>query len=62
VPHAADFHRPLSQYVNFVISLGCDIVELCEPGLDPAAVFGGPDGVEAYVHVPLVIVAARRHR
>ena len=61
VPHAADFHRPLSQYVNHVISLGCDIVELCEPGLDPAAAVGGPDGVEVYLHVPpFVIVAARR--
>jgi 2-polyprenyl-3-methyl-5-hydroxy-6-metoxy-1,4-benzoquinol methylase len=61
VPYAADFHRPLSQYVNHVISLGCDIVELSEPGLDPAAAVGGPDGVEAYIHVPpFVIVAARR--
>jgi len=61
VPHATDFHRPLSQYVNHLIALGCDIVELAEPGLDPAAAIGGPEGVEAYVHVPpFVIVAARR--
>ena len=61
VPYAADFHRPLSQYVNHLISLGCDIVELCEPGLDPAAAVAGPDGLQAYVHVPpFVIVAARR--
>jgi hypothetical protein len=63
VPYAVDFHRPLSQYVNHTLALGCDLVEMCEPGLDPAAAMGGPDGVEAYVHVPpFVILAARRRR
>jgi SAM-dependent methyltransferase len=60
-PHAPDFHRRLSVYVNEVIRMGCRLRELAEPTLDPAAAAGGPDGIEACVHLPnfLVIVAER---
>lgn len=61
VRYGANFHRPLSDYVNYVLALGCQLVELSEPGLDEAAAVGGPDGAEAWAHVPpFIIVAARR--
>jgi 2-polyprenyl-3-methyl-5-hydroxy-6-metoxy-1,4-benzoquinol methylase len=61
VRYGANFHRPLSDYVNYVLDLGCQVVELSEPGLDETATVGGPDGAEAWVHVPpFIIVAARR--
>ncbi|MGD7706319.1 class I SAM-dependent methyltransferase [Microlunatus sp. Y2014] len=58
----SDFHRPLSAYVNEVISLGCRITELCEPGLDPAvAQRSGIDGIESYVQLPnFAIIGAER--
>jgi SAM-dependent methyltransferase len=60
-PHAPDFHRRLSIYVNEVIRLGCRLRELVEPALDAATAAGGPEGTEAYVHLPnfLVVVAQR---
>lgn len=58
-----NFHRPVSTYINAVISLGCDIREIAEPGLDPqvaAAASGG--AVAALVHIPnfIVICAVKR--
>jgi SAM-dependent methyltransferase len=60
-PSGTDFHRTLSAYLNQLISLGCHINELAEPGLDPADAAGGPEGIDAYVHLPnFLVVAARR--
>jgi 2-polyprenyl-3-methyl-5-hydroxy-6-metoxy-1,4-benzoquinol methylase len=60
-PSASDFHRPLSDYLNHAIALGCRLVEICEPGLDAAAAIGGPRGVDAYVRLPnFIVIAARR--
>ena len=60
-PYGPDFHRPLSDYINHVLASGCKLVELSEPGLDPAAAASAPEDVEAYVHLPnFVIVEARR--
>jgi len=56
-----DFHRTISAYLNQLIGLGCQITELAEPGLDPGAAAGGPEGIAAYVDLPnFLIVAARR--
>lgn len=56
-PNGVDFHRTVSTYLNELIGLGCRLVEIAEPGLDPEVA----DGVEAYVHLPnFLAVAARR--
>ena len=60
-PSASDFHRPLSDYLNHAIALGCHLVEICEPGLDPATAIHGPRGIDAYVRVPNFIVIAARY-
>jgi SAM-dependent methyltransferase len=58
-PSGADFHRPLSSYLNETVRLGCRLVEIVEPGLDPAT-DDIPDGCQSYVELPnFVIVAAR---
>ncbi|MFD0973028.1 class I SAM-dependent methyltransferase [Plantactinospora endophytica] len=60
-PNGVDFHRTLSTYLNQVTRLGCHLTELAEPGLDPDATAHGPDGIDAYVHLPnFLIIAARR--
>jgi 2-polyprenyl-3-methyl-5-hydroxy-6-metoxy-1,4-benzoquinol methylase len=60
-PHASDFHRPLAAYLNEVIGLGCRLREVVEPRLDPADVPGGPEGIEAYAHLPnFLVIAADR--
>ncbi|GAB3928995.1 class I SAM-dependent methyltransferase [Microlunatus endophyticus] len=58
--YAPDFHRPLSAYLNQIISLGCRITEVCEPGLDPqVAADSGVEGTESYVALPnFVIISA----
>ena len=62
-PTATDFHRPLSDYLNYVLALGCHLVEVVEPRLDPAAAANGPDGVDAYVHLPnFIVIGARTDR
>jgi hypothetical protein len=54
-------HRTLSDYLNALIGLGCQITEIAEPGVGPQDAAGGPDGIDAYVHLPnFLIVAARR--
>jgi SAM-dependent methyltransferase len=61
--HGVDFHRPLSTYLNELISLGCRLREVAEPALDPAVAARGPDGIVAYVHLPnFLLVAADRER
>lgn len=60
-PHGVDFHRPLSTYLNELIGLGCRVREVAEPGLDPAVAVTGPEGIDAYVHLPnFLIVAAEQ--
>jgi 2-polyprenyl-3-methyl-5-hydroxy-6-metoxy-1,4-benzoquinol methylase len=60
-PSGVDFHRTLSAYLNKLIALGCRLTEVVEPGLSPETAATGPDGIEAYVHVPnFLVVAARR--
>jgi len=60
-PHGWDFHRPLSTYLNELIGLGCRLSEIVEPGLDPEAAAAGPEGIDAYVHLPnFLVVAAQR--
>jgi SAM-dependent methyltransferase len=60
-PHGVDFHRPLSTYLNELISTGCRVREIAEPGLDPVVAVTGAEGIDAYVHLPnFLIVAADR--
>ena len=60
-PHAPDWHRPLSAYLNALAGLGCRLREVAEPRLDAAAAAEGPEGVMAYVHLPnFLVVAAER--
>ncbi len=60
-PSGVDFHRTVSAYLNHLISLGCQVTEVAEPGLAPDVAADGPVGIDAYVHLPnFLIVAARR--
>jgi SAM-dependent methyltransferase len=60
--YATDFHRPLSAYLNQVISLGCRIAEVAEPGLDPACAAEDMSGDHPYVYLPnFLIVAADKN-
>jgi SAM-dependent methyltransferase len=60
-PTGTDFHRPISAYLNELASLGCQLREFAEPGLDPAAVDSGTPGLDGYVHLPnFLIVGAER--
>jgi SAM-dependent methyltransferase len=60
-PSATDFHRTVSTYLNQLVALGGQVVELCEPGLSPELVADGPEGCEAYVELPnFLVVAARK--
>jgi ubiquinone/menaquinone biosynthesis C-methylase UbiE len=60
--YATDFHRPLSAYLNEVIGLGCRILEIREPGMDPqVARDSGIEGIESHVALPaFLIIAAER--
>lgn len=59
--YASNFHRPLSAYINELISLGCHLLEIAEPALDPEIAAAAGPGAEAYVHLPnFLVVAARR--
>ncbi|MFC7243159.1 class I SAM-dependent methyltransferase [Catellatospora aurea] len=60
-PSGVDFHRTIATYLNQLVSLGCQIAEIAEPGLAPETAADGPDGIDAYVHLPnFLVVAARR--
>jgi 2-polyprenyl-3-methyl-5-hydroxy-6-metoxy-1,4-benzoquinol methylase len=60
-PHASNFHRPLSAYLNELTHLGCHLREIDEPALDPAAAAAAGGGAKAYVHLPnFLIIAAQR--
>lgn len=60
-PSGVDFHRTISTYLYQLISLGCQVTEIAEPGLTPEAATHGPEGIDAYVRLPnFLIVAARR--
>ena len=55
-PHAPDFHRPLSAYLNELIYLGCHLREVAEPGLNREVATAGQPGADAYRHFPNFIV------
>ncbi|MFI5732918.1 class I SAM-dependent methyltransferase [Kribbella sp. NPDC051587] len=59
---APDFHRPLSAYVNELIGLGCRVLELCEPRLDPQVARDSEnDALKSYVALPnFLIISAER--
>jgi 2-polyprenyl-3-methyl-5-hydroxy-6-metoxy-1,4-benzoquinol methylase len=57
--YGSSFHRPLSAYLNELARVGCNLCEIAEPALDPAAAAAAP-GAEAYVHLPNFLVAAAR--
>jgi 2-polyprenyl-3-methyl-5-hydroxy-6-metoxy-1,4-benzoquinol methylase len=60
-PSAVDFHRTISTYLNQLISLGCVLTEVAEPGLAPEIATDGSQGIDAYVHLPnFLVIAARR--
>jgi SAM-dependent methyltransferase len=60
-PHGVDFHRTIGTYLNQLISLGCQLTEIAEPGLTPQLAESGPDGIDGYTHLPnFLVVAARR--
>jgi len=60
-PSGVDFHRTVSTYLNQLISLGCQLTEIAEPGLSLEAAADGPEGIDSYVHLPnFLIVAARK--
>ena len=54
---ATDYHRPISTYLNELAALGCRIVEIAEPGLDPEVVRADPI-LESYVHLPNFLLVA----
>ncbi|WP_028934581.1 class I SAM-dependent methyltransferase [Pseudonocardia spinosispora] len=60
-PSASDFHRPISAYLNELVSLGCRLREFAEPGLDPAvaaAAQPGIAGIDGYVHLPNFLIVS----
>ncbi|GAA3206482.1 class I SAM-dependent methyltransferase [Dactylosporangium siamense] len=59
-PSGVDFHRTIATYLNQLISLGCHLTELAEPGLTPQLAENGPDGIDAYTHLPNFLIAAAR--
>ncbi|WP_129665549.1 class I SAM-dependent methyltransferase [Phytoactinopolyspora endophytica] len=60
--HGVDFHRTLSTYLNELVGLGCRLREIAEPGLDPEVAATGPQGIEAYAHMPnFMLVSAERN-
>jgi SAM-dependent methyltransferase len=57
----AGFHRPLSAYLNELAALGCRLLEIAEPGLDPDVAAAGEPALDGYVRLPnFLIVAATR--
>ncbi|MGW5358841.1 class I SAM-dependent methyltransferase [Actinopolymorpha pittospori] len=57
-PSGADFHRPVSAYLNELAGLGCRLREVAEPGLAPEVAATGPEGIEAYVKLPNFLIVA----
>jgi SAM-dependent methyltransferase len=49
------FHRPLSHYLNHLVSLDCALREIVEPRLSPELAAGNPI-LERSVHVPSYVV------
>lgn len=59
--YGVSFHRPLAAYLNELIGLQCRIREVAEPGLPEATALQGPEGIDAYVHLPnFLLIAAER--
>lgn len=62
-PVASDFHRPLSAYLNELSNLGCRLIRVVEPGLDPAtaaSVRADDPAAEALVLMPNFLVFSGR--
>jgi hypothetical protein len=59
-PTGVDFHRTISSFINQLVQLGCHPTELAEPGPDPDVAMRGPEGVDAYVHLPTFLVVTAR--
>jgi hypothetical protein len=58
---APNYHRPLASYLNETIRLGCDIVEVVEPKLQPDQI--ERDDQEILTRIPnFIVIAARRNR
>lgn len=56
-----NYHRPVGEYLNETLRLGCDLTEVAEPGITPEQV-DDPDE-EILVHIPnYIVIAARRRR
>lgn len=55
--YTAGYHRPLSHYINFVITQGCQIQALIEPELTPSAAAENPV-YDRNVHVPSYLLVA----
>lgn len=51
-PYASDFHRPLSAYLNELARLGCQLLELAEPALDPATAASADPGAPPRAAAP----------
>ena len=59
--NASDFHRPISAYLNELCALGCRLLEVVEPGLDPevaAAHAASVPGIESYVRMPNFLIVS----
>ena len=57
-PRGTDFHRTIGDYLNALAGLGCRLISIAEPGLDPALVTDGPEGIDAYVRLPNFLIVA----
>lgn len=53
-PAGVNFQRPLSEYVNATIALGCDIFEMAEPALDERD--AETETQKLFAHVPNFVV------
>lgn len=59
----ANFHRPLSAYLNELAALGC-LQEIAEPGLEPDIARDAADtepSIGSYVHLPNFLIVAATH-
>jgi 2-polyprenyl-3-methyl-5-hydroxy-6-metoxy-1,4-benzoquinol methylase len=55
-PHGVNYHRPLSDYLNFVLSRGANIIEVAEPVAPPELSEAASSDIGA--HIPNFIVVS----